>query len=157
MSDQRHIIQYDPDYSLCTGCSGCEVVCGLINYGKTGPAARRIFVHKDSVQMMHTVYACQQCEDHPCYVACPAKIGAMEIDTETNVVYVNEEKCIGCGLCVKACPYTPKRIQIGSNKKAMKCDLCRGREGGPACIEHCQVICLGMSDEPIPTKEGGEK
>ncbi|MDR0851917.1 MAG: 4Fe-4S binding protein [Clostridiales Family XIII bacterium] len=150
MGNDRHIIQYDQDISLCSGCSGCEVVCGLIHERKTGPAARRIFVHKDSVQMIHTVYTCQQCAEHPCFDACPKKIGAMQIDEATGIVYVDQEKCIGCGLCVKACPFEPKRMQVGVNKKAQKCDLCRDRAEGPACIAECQVMCLGMSDEPIP-------
>jgi Fe-S-cluster-containing hydrogenase component 2 len=152
-SKGRHIIQLDGDISLCAGCSACEIMCGLLHDGAAGPSSRRIFVEKDSTQLIHKVHACQQCADHPCYDACPAKIGAMQIDAATGVVYVDEEKCIGCGLCVKACPFSPKRIQVGFTKKAMKCDLCRGREEGPACIQYCQVMCIQMDDEPLPTVE----
>jgi len=76
----------------------------------------------------------------------------MVIDPETNIVYVEEKECIGCARCVKACPFEPKRIQINRNKKAIKCDLCRGRENGPACIEYCQCLAIGMSDDspPVP-------
>ncbi len=148
----RHIIQWDPDISLCTGCGACEIVCSLIHEGVSGSRSRRIFFEHDSVQLMHKVYACQQCLDHPCYNACPKKDSAMCIDPETDIVYVNQDACIGCGLCVRACPFEPKRLQLNRNKKAVKCDLCRGRENGPACIEYCQCLAIGMSDDepPVP-------
>ena len=145
----RHIVQYDADYSLCAGCSACEIVCGLLHDAAAGPGARRIFVEKDATQLLHKVHACRHCADAPCRKACPPKVGAMRIDAETGVVYVDEEKCIGCKQCVKACPFTPKRIRIGPKGKAIKCDLCRTRKEGPACIEYCQVMCLGLSDRDV--------
>lgn len=148
----KHIVQLDADVSLCAGCNGCEIVCSLVHEGVASPSFRRIFVERDTHQLMHKVHACQHCEDHPCYEKCPRKGTAMMIDEETNVVWVNPEGCIGCGLCVKACPFEPKRIHMSKPKKgvAVKCDLCRTREGGPACIEDCQVMCIQMSDQPVP-------
>jgi Fe-S-cluster-containing hydrogenase component 2 len=29
--------------------------------------------------------------------------------------------------------------------------LCRTREKGPACVEYCQVRCIGISDQPSPS------
>jgi Fe-S-cluster-containing hydrogenase component 2 len=102
------------------------------------------------VDMMHEVYTCQQCEDHPCYDACPPKIRAMQID-ESGIVYIDQEKCVGCKSCIKACPFERKRINYNYEiKKAQKCDLCRDRPEGPACIADCQVACLQLSDQPIP-------
>lgn len=146
----KHIIQLDKDISLCAGCSGCEIICGLVHEGVSSPSTRRIFVERDTTQLIHTVYTCQHCEDHPCYNACPKKDKAMCIDEKLGVVYVNPDECIGCKLCVKACPFEPKRIQMNLFKKAVKCDLCRNRPEGPACIEDCQVMCIQMSDQPIP-------
>lgn len=149
----RHVIQLDPDVSFCAGCSGCEVVCALMHEGVSSPSYKRINVKKDTHQLRHKIYTCQQCVDHPCYNACPKKDEAMCIDEEIGVVYVVADKCIGCGLCVKACPFEPKRIHLAGkkpNRKAIKCDLCRTRPEGPACIEDCQVRCLQMSDQPIP-------
>lgn len=146
----RHIVQYGPDISLCSGCGGCEIVCGLLHSGSVGPKTRRIYLKRDDTQLIHKVYSCQQCLDHPCYHACPKKDKAMCLDEEKNVAYVNPEACIGCKLCIKACPFEPKRIQLDENKKAIKCDLCRTRPEGPACIEYCQVMCINMSDAPVP-------
>jgi Fe-S-cluster-containing hydrogenase component 2 len=150
----RHIVQYDPDYSLCTGCSTCEIVCGLLHDGCAGPGSRRIIVQKDATQLIHKVYPCMQCADHPCYDACPPKVSAMKIDAASGVVYVDAEKCIGCGRCVKACPFTPKRIHIGAKGKAVKCDLCIGRAEGPACVGRCNAMCIGLSDQEMPGIKG---
>jgi Fe-S-cluster-containing hydrogenase component 2 len=122
--------------------------------GVVGHGYNRIFLQRSEPDMLHTIHACMQCEDHPCYEKCPKKERAMVID-ENGVVYINEDECIGCGLCAKACPYTPSRINMVKSsdrklRKAKKCDLCRTRPEGPACIEWCPVRCIGMSDEPVP-------
>ena len=31
--------------------------------------------------------------------------------------------------------------------KAKKCDLCRTRPEGPACVQYCPVRCLGVSKD----------
>lgn len=84
----------------------------------------------------------------------------MLIDEELEIAYVNKDECVGCGLCVKACPFEPKRIHLGLEKprgKAIKCDLCRTRPEGPACVEYCQVNCIGLSEDPIPEADTGER
>lgn len=158
----NHIVQYPPDVSLCAGCTSCEAVCALVHDGAVSPTLSRIHLERQTVSMMHTIYSCQQCRDYPCYYACPKKGSAMRIDEKLGIAYVDQEACIGCGLCIKACPFEPKRIQMNLDKpraKAIKCDMCRNREGGPACIEYCQVRCIGFSEDPLPEvfieKRGG--
>jgi Fe-S-cluster-containing hydrogenase component 2 len=149
-----HVIQYPHDVSFCAGCSACEVICALVHEGRTGPLQRRIFVDRDNIDMVHKIYTCQQCLDHPCYNACPKKDKAFCIDEEKQITYINPEECISCGLCIKACPFEPKRLQFDNTnkrtRKVIKCDLCRTRPEGPACIEYCQVRCLGLSNQPAP-------
>ena len=148
----KHIAQYPPEVSVCVGCNSCEIVCGIVHEGKNGPSLRRIFLERDTILMdEHKIFTCQQCEDHPCYDACPLQDSAMKIDEELGIVYIDEEFCIGCQLCIEACPFEPKRINFDkASKKAKKCDLCRTREGGPACVEFCQVRCIGIAGEPLP-------
>lgn len=144
----KHIIQYPASYSLCLGCQSCDLVCSLIHDGVTGPNHGRIKIAEpDYKHLRFEILSCQQCTDHPCYNACPKKDSAMCID-ENGIVYINEEHCIGCGLCSKKCKFTPSRINIDrKNRKAKKCDLCRNRPEGPACIQYCPVKCLGLSVE----------
>ncbi len=149
----NHIVQYSPDYSFCAGCTSCEVVCTLTHDRLVSPCHNRLFVTRDNRSMVHTVLTCQQCSDHPCYDTCPKKGEAMKID-ENNIVYVDEDACIGCGLCAKACVFTPTRINMvkssdKSKRKAKKCDLCRTRPEGPACIEWCPVRCIGLSNDSV--------
>ena len=153
-----HIIQHDPEYSLCTGCESCSIMCGLTHEGYTGRGNSRIRIQLEQRSLMHTVLACEQCPDHPCYEACPKKDEAMCIDPETGVVYIQEEFCIGCGLCQKNCKLEPSRIamkigdpvempngKVRRPKVAVKCDLCRDNPEGPQCIKYCPVRCIELS------------
>lgn len=151
----QHVIQLSKEESVCVGCNACEIVCGLVHEGEAGQMLRRIFLDRDTINLEdHKVLSCQQCADHPCYEACPKKDEALCIDLDSGIVYVDESECIGCKKCIKACPYEIKRINFDSvTKKAKKCDLCRDREEGPACIEYCQVQCLALSE---PLAQGGD-
>ena len=148
----NRVVKYPPEYSVCTGCKSCEIVCSLLHDGVVSPARSRIaFKMGDLDYMMHDIYVCQQCKDHPCYNVCPKKDKAMRID-ENGIVYVSKEDCIGCGKCVKACPFETPRIhviKIDGKRYAVKCDLCRDLEGGPRCIQNCPAACLGLSSESL--------
>lgn len=154
-----HVVKCPPEYSVCTGCSSCELMCGMLNDGLVGPGNNRLFVRQGPThrQIFH-VYTCQQCEDTPCYEACPLKGKAMQKD-ERGIAYIVEEVCIGCGKCQRACKYTPSRINMSRDpkdgkRKAKKCDLCRNRPEGPACVEHCPAKCLELNNQSLPW-EGG--
>lgn len=157
-----HIVQYKPEYSLCAGCTTCEIVCALTHDGLVSPSYTRIFVDRGTRSMIHDILSCQHCTDHPCYSACPKKDSAMCID-ENGIVYINEDNCIGCGLCIKACVFDPPRLNMvrstdKAKRKAKKCDLCRTRPEGPACVQWCPVRCIGLSTAPVPesVKSGGD-
>lgn len=143
----KHVETVPASESVCAGCNACEIVCALVHEGETGPSLKRIFVETSTILMEHKIHTCQQCDDKPCYHKCPKKDAAMCFDEEKGIVYINEEFCLGCRQCIKACPFEPKRINYDKgSKKSKKCDLCRTRENGPACIEYCQVLCLKMSE-----------
>lgn len=150
----KHIVQYPKEYSLCAGCTTCEIACSLVHDGVVGPQYGRIFLKRNEPSMFHEILACMHCEDHPCYEKCPKQGEAMR-KGEDGIVYIVEEACIGCGICVKACKYQPSRINFVTAKdrkrrKAKKCDLCRERPEGPACVQWCPVRCIGLSDAPMP-------
>ena len=44
----NHIVQYSPEYSLCSGCVSCMVMCGLTHEGYTGRGNGRIQVDLDA-------------------------------------------------------------------------------------------------------------
>ena len=73
--------------------------------------------------------------------------------------HVNEDVCIGCGLCARHCKFQPSRIAMKRDKvrkqwKAVKCDLCRDNPEGPQCIKWCPVRCIGLSRDSLFAEDG---
>jgi len=52
-------------------------------------------------------------------------------------------KCIGCKLCVNACPMGNVSFSQAS-RKIVKCELC---EGDPGCAKYCPAGCIVYTDE----------
>ena len=89
------------------------------------------------------------CADPGCLKACPAP-GAI-VQYSNGIVDFDHEKCIGCGYCVRGCPFNIPRISKVDNK-AYKCTLCSDRVAvgqGPACQKACptQAIVFGTKDD----------
>ena len=64
---------------------------------------------------------------------------------------LHHENCIGCGYCIKGCPFNIPRISKVDHK-AYKCTLCSDRVAvgqGPACAKACptQAIVFGTKEE----------
>ena len=88
------------EFSKCSGCRKCEIVCSLSHENKIWPEASRVrvFMLVPGAEFPHL---CTQCEDYPCVQGCPTK--ALGVNKETSAVIVNVEKCVGCGKCIDAC------------------------------------------------------
>ena len=89
------------------------------------------------------------CEDPGCLKACPAP-GAI-VQYSNGIVDFIHENCIGCGYCVKGCPFNIPRISQVDHK-AYKCTLCSDRVAvgqGPACQKACptQAIVFGSKED----------
>ena len=68
-----------------------------------------------------------------------------------GIVDFVHDNCIGCGYCVKGCPFNIPRISQ-TDHKAYKCTLCSDRVAvgqGPACAKACptHAISFGTKDE----------
>jgi Fe-S-cluster-containing hydrogenase component 2 len=144
------VIVYNP--SVCSACGVCEIMCSLWHEGIIGPTLARANIIRDAFTARHSHIVCQQCLYPSCYYACPLPDKALCIDEATGAVYVNEAECIGCELCIDACPFEPSRIKYNAEKKvAFKCDLCKDREQGPVCVEYCpfQALTYVTKDERL--------
>jgi protein NrfC len=154
------------DPKKCCGCQSCMMACALVHSGGVNTKIARIQVLQNSYGKYPDdieVAQCRQCVYPACFVACPAP-DALFIDIKNgNVRRIDESECIGCQLCIPACPYKPSRIIWNFEKKvAQKCDLCidtpywderGGIDGRQACVEICPMSAIKFTRE-IPTQIG---
>ncbi|MGC9022314.1 MAG: 4Fe-4S dicluster domain-containing protein, partial [Dissulfurimicrobium sp.] len=69
--------------------------------------------------------------------------GAMQKRSD-GIVFVDQEKCIGCMACAGACPWGVPQFNPATGK-AIKCDYCMDRvDQGlrPACVAKCTTHAL---------------
>jgi carbon-monoxide dehydrogenase iron sulfur subunit len=94
---------------------------------------------------------CVQCHDAACIPACPAK--AIARDPSSGAVLIDEDRCIGCMICRRACPWDVPKLHP-KRRAAVKCDLCHGRVGGPVCVAACPLSgrALRYVVEPVPER-----
>lgn len=127
------------DVKRCLGCMSCQRACIFRQASRCNGTSPNIWVSVDMDRRKIFTSTCLQCQSAWCLRACPA--GALARDPETQAIVVNEKICVGCGMCVIACPFgnihMEPRIRV-----AAKCDLCGGR---PECVQVCmaQALCYG--------------
>lgn len=126
------ILAVDP--KKCTGCRMCEAVCSLVKRGATSISTSRIKVSGFDSEALFNPVVCMQCELPYCVPVCPAD--ALRRNSQTGVVELIEEKCVGCKVCVTACPFGAIGFVDGV---AIKCDLCGGE---PTCVSFCKPRAL---------------
>jgi cGMP-dependent protein kinase 2 len=153
------------DENLCIGCDNCEKACADSHDGlsRLDREAGKTYAH------LHVPTSCRHCEHPHCMLDCPPNAINRGPDGE---VFINDT-CIGCGNCQRNCPYGVIRMEytppkkpsilswflfgkgpgpgepsrkwkkehsdptVAKQSKAIKCDMCSGIEGGPACVSAC--------------------
>jgi len=130
----------------CTGCQRCELNCTLVNDGQVSSYMSRIKVTRNlfSSRNGSGLYTedrwtyfpdtCRQCADPACANVCPMK--AIYAD-ENGVKLIDEEKCVGCGACVQACPWHMPTVDP-ITRKSKKCIQCG------ACVAGCPSGALSI-------------
>jgi formate dehydrogenase iron-sulfur subunit len=166
------------DTSKCIGCKACEAACLEWNdlrekIGITSgvydnpldltPASLTVMRFSEwinpetqNLEWLIRKDGCMHCEDPGCLKACPAP-GAI-VQYSNGIVDFDHDKCIGCGYCIKGCPFNIPRISQVDHK-AYKCTLCSDRVAvgqGPACAKACptQAIVFGTKEEMKQHAEG---
>jgi carbon-monoxide dehydrogenase iron sulfur subunit len=124
------------DHEKCTGCRLCETVCSVKHTGVSNPSRSRIHVIKWPWEGFELPMLCQQCEEAPCIAVCPKN--ALSQDSSLGRVALNYDLCIGCKMCVTACPFGGMGIDVVA-RQVVKCDLC---DGDPTCVRFCEPGAL---------------
>ncbi|WP_416907102.1 MAG: cyclic nucleotide-binding domain-containing protein [Polymorphobacter sp.] len=172
------------DEKLCIGCDNCEKACADSHDGlsRLDREAGRTYAH------LHVPTSCRHCEQPHCMADCPPNAihrgptGEVYID-ETCIGCGNCQRNCPYGV-IRMDKVPPKRPWLISwmlfgqgpgpgepgmkwkkkhadpeaPKKAIKCDMCSGQEGGPACVRACptgaairvspeQFLSMAMLDE----------
>lgn len=120
----------------CTGCKTCEMACSLSQTGICNPAgSRRRTIHFDE-DILDIPMQCQQCDVAACMNICPT--GAITLEEATGAKIIQYTKCIGCKMCMLACPFGAISVDPIA-KKVIKCDLCGG---DPTCAKFCPTKAI---------------
>ena len=166
------------DLDICVGCHACVVNCkewntggypgpltDLAAYGDKPQGAWLNRVHTFEAgegpdgRTVHFPKSCLHCEDAACVTVCPT--GASYKRGSDGIVLVEEDKCIGCGLCAWACPYGAREMDPGE-KVMRKCTLCIDRiynetipeaERQPACVNTCPANARHFGDLADPDSD----
>ncbi|MBM6775630.1 4Fe-4S dicluster domain-containing protein [Olsenella profusa] len=84
--------------------------------------------------------ACQGCLAHPCREICPK--GA--ITFKDKKAYIDQEKCIHCGMCAKACPYHAIQHHVRPCAEACGMHAIGSDEHGRAQIDYEKCVSCGQ-------------
>ncbi|MBU0728692.1 MAG: 4Fe-4S dicluster domain-containing protein [Proteobacteria bacterium] len=152
------------DLNRCIGCHSCAVACRAI--WQVPVPHQRSWVHRlgpaeTPFGLASTYYPghCNQCDKPACIPVCPVtpvpkefrhqgtglaktiQVSATWKNPFNGIVEIDKSRCIGCGACVKGCPYNARFVNDAKKPlKADKCDFCQGRlDQGlePFCVETC--------------------
>ncbi|MCY0884670.1 MAG: 4Fe-4S dicluster domain-containing protein [Firmicutes bacterium] len=165
------------DLNKCVGCKSCQVSCKEHNTaGAFGPLPdldpyqepdgmwwnRVLTIEAGTFPHTGVLYlpkACMHCYDAPCVPVCPT--GASFKREDNGVVLVDYDTCVGCQLCLWACPYGVREFDPHEGV-VKKCTLCIDRlederlpaaERIPACVESCPTRARVFGDLDDPDSE----
>jgi len=110
------------------------------NTGEFNPYRSRIQVISLEDEFSHFPIVCLQCDTAPCAQICPTE--AITKDKATGAVKVSKTKCIGCKICVVACPFGNIFFSAPEGV-AVKCELC---DGDPQCVRFCVTGALEFKE-----------
>jgi molybdopterin-containing oxidoreductase family iron-sulfur binding subunit len=162
------------DLRKCEGCvtidapPQCTQACTLMHYVPIGQQWIQVFqVELSGGGSYFMPVPCMQCENAPCVNVCPV---AATYHTREGIVLIDQRRCIGCRMCMAACPYqrrffnwskpdlppeaafaeyTPERQVPAIVGTVMKCDFCPDmmRQGRlPPCASGCPMRAIYMGD-----------
>jgi formate dehydrogenase iron-sulfur subunit len=152
------------DTSKCIGCKACQSACLEWN-DKREEVGENVGVYDNPHDLTANMFTlmrftewdnpdtgnlewlirkdgCMHCEDPGCLKACPSP-GAI-VQYANGIVDFVHENCIGCGYCIKGCPFNIPRLSQADHT-VYKCTLCSDRVAvgqEPACAKACPTHCI---------------
>ncbi|MFO1147852.1 MAG: formate dehydrogenase subunit beta [Alsobacter sp.] len=167
------------DVSKCIGCKACQSAC--LEWNDTRPDVEtNVGIYENPHDLTPSMFTlmrfseydnpetgdfewlirkdgCMHCSEPGCLAACPAP-GAI-VQYSNGIVDFVHENCIGCGYCVKGCPFNIPRISK-TDSTAYKCTLCSDRVAvgqGPACAKACPTQAIVFGTKEAMTRHAQER
>jgi molybdopterin-containing oxidoreductase family iron-sulfur binding subunit len=155
------------DLRKCDGCKKCTEACQETHHLPQSFEWIKVFEVKDKNGAAYFMpRPCFQCENAPCLKVCPVAATYRETD---GVVLVDQDRCIGCRMCMAACPYGARYFNYGDPPIAEnpfqhptpefpvpqqkgtvgKCMFCVHRTADgelPACVDACGMKAIWIGD-----------
>ncbi len=174
------------DLDTCVGCHACVISCKEWNTGGYGvalsdqdpyganpsgsflnrihsfeivPDNGEVIGIAGEARVVHFPKSCLHCEDAPCVTVCPT--GASYKRAEDGIVLVDEDMCIGCGLCAWSCAYGAREMDLAEGVMK-KCTLCVDRiynekleeiDRIPSCVRTCPAGARHFGDLGDPNSD----
>lgn len=173
------------DLKRCDGCTGldlppqCTQACTAMHYVPKGQQWIQVFkTELPGGGSFFQPTPCMHCENAPCVNVCPV---AATYQTKEGIVLIDQRRCIGCRMCLAACPYqrrffnwgkpeqppevdsiayTPEREVPAMRGTAMKCGFCAHlmhQDTPPACVTGCPRKVLYMGDLTTDIASNGKE
>lgn len=166
----------------CIGCQTCANACKMQNNVPMGMLWNRVITEGCDVidgalgeypnlTRTYVPLACQHCENPACQRVCPT--GATYKD-DMGRVQIGYDKCIGCRMCMVACPYNArvfnweepvrdpdfnygdKDVPVRTKGVMEKCTMCKERTDRgdePMCVVCCPTKARTFGDLDDPNSE----
>ena len=170
------------DLRRCVGCHTCAVACKMQNNVPDGMLWNRVLTEDcdiidgavgtyPNLSRTYLPLACQHCTNAACKRVCPT--GATYRDDKGRIE-IDYDKCIGCRMCMAACPYNARVFNWGEPSRstganwgdaavpvrpkgvAEKCTLCKERTDrgdAPMCVACCPARARTYGDLDDPDSE----
>ncbi|HQL00221.1 MAG TPA: 4Fe-4S dicluster domain-containing protein [Smithellaceae bacterium] len=176
------------DTSKCSpGCTDCVAACHAVhnvpNIGNSKDDVKWIWTEPfasvfpaenhsysgQAQQKMRVPVLCNQCANPPCVRVCPTQATFKRAD---GIVMMDYHRCIGCRLCMAACPYGARSMNYRDPRPFIakinpdfptrtkgvveKCNFCQERLAKgllPACVLACKSKALVFGDVEDPHSE----
>ena len=155
------------DLRRCDGCKACTDACQKEHYlPKDHEWIKVLKSTDDAGHKSYFIRLCMMCENPPCLKVCPT---AATFKSPEGIVLIDQNKCIGCRMCMVACPYEARYFNYNEPLKPKapfdnpmpefpvpqqkgtvgKCILCvHNADKGkiPFCVEACTMDALFIAD-----------
>ena len=151
------------DLHRCVGCHSCSVACRTWNDLPMDIIYNPVLggVCEGTWPNVHRNYLptlCMHCKNPECVPCCPT--GASQQD-EDGVVWVDSKICMGCKVCVNACPYGMRdtsHMVRRFDEFVRKCTFCKERRemepgADPYCVQTCHQKARTFGDIDDPDSE----